>query len=64
MAFELDEALDNAGNILKDLANAVKPDSDGGTKITLSELMDIITKNGINIVKDVQDDDYPDEPSE
>jgi len=57
MAFTTQEGLQNAGNICLDLAAAMEPASDGGAKITMSELFAIITKNGIQIVKDVQDDD-------
>ena len=57
MALELYEGLENAGNILHDLSAAVKTDSDGGSKITMSELLGIITKNGIKIIEDVQDDE-------
>ncbi len=57
MALTVEEGLRNAGNICIGLANASKPTSDGGAKITMSELFGIVTSNGIQIVKDVQDDD-------
>jgi len=55
MPYELDEALDNAGDLLKELAKAVKVDSDGAKTITLKELVGIVTDVGIKVAQDVGD---------
>jgi hypothetical protein len=55
MEFTIQEGLQNGSNILSDLAKAVGVGSDGGAKITMSELTNIIIQNGIKIVEDVQD---------
>jgi len=55
MGYELDEGLDNAGDLLKALAKAVKVDSDGAKTITLKELVGIVTELGIKVAEDVAD---------
>lgn len=63
MSVSTQEALKNAANILSDLADAVAIDSDGGAKITMSELFGILTKRGIEVVNDARDeDDVPGQP--
>lgn len=57
MEFTKAEGLRNAGNICIDLADAMKPDSDGGATLTTSEIINIIIKNGVKIVEDVQDEE-------
>jgi hypothetical protein len=51
----MDESLKNAGQVLINLSEKVTAESDGGSKITLSELMDVVVKAGIEIVNDLQD---------
>jgi len=55
MPYTLDEGLDNAGDLLKELAKKVIIDSDGGIKITLSELMEVLTVVGIKVINDLND---------
>lgn len=50
-----EEILDNAYAIAKALYAAGKEDSDGGKKITLSEIVTIVTENGINVINDYKD---------
>ena len=55
MPYLLEEAFDNAGDLLKLLAKAVKEDSDGGKKITISEAIAIFTEIGVKVVEDIND---------
>lgn len=57
MSVSTQEGLKNAANILSDLADAVSVDSDGGQKITMSELFEIVTKRGIEVINDARDND-------
>lgn len=50
-----DEIIDNIYNIAKGIFNATKEDSDGGSTITLSEIIKIVSTNGVNIVNDIND---------
>lgn len=50
-----DEIIDNVYNIAKDIFKATTDDSDGGSKVTLSEIIQIVSKNGINVVNDIND---------
>jgi hypothetical protein len=55
MPYTIDEALDNAGDLLKELAKKVTVESDGGPKITLSEVMEVLTSVGIKVINDLSD---------
>ena len=55
MPYTIDEGLDNAGDLLKALAKCVTEESDGGTKITLSELVSVLTEVGVKVVNDISD---------
>ena len=62
MSYELYEGFSNAGDLLKELSEAVKVDSDGGATITLSEIIGIVTRVGIKVAEDVMDTE-PEEPT-
>ena len=64
MALTTEEGLRNAGNICIALADAASTDSDGGTKITVSEITTILAKQGIQLINDVLDNDAPVPPPE
>jgi len=53
--YTMDEAFDNAGDLLKAIGLAVKEDSDGGKTITLSEIISIVTDIGVKVVNDIGD---------
>lgn len=55
MPYELDEQLDNAGDLLKALAKKTTPDSAGGKKILMSELVEVLAEVGIKVVNDIAD---------
>lgn len=65
MSLSTQEGLKNAANILNDLSEAIAVDSDGGAKITMSELFGIVTKRGIEVINDARDDDdVPGQPEQ
>ena len=59
MPWEAHETFENAAKLLQGLAEASKPDSAGGTKIKLSEVVSILAEVGVSIVADIGDDDFP-----
>ena len=61
MAYEIYEALGNAGDLLTQLSNAAKPDSEGGAKIEMSELLPILADIGLKIVGDITDNEPEEE---
>jgi len=57
MALELHEGLDNAGDLLKGIAAAVHPSSEGGKQIKQAELIGIISDFVMKLGIDIVDDD-------
>ena len=57
MAYEQYEMFDNAGDLLKGLAERMKPTSAGGKKVTLTELVSLVSEIGIVVVRDISDDE-------
>lgn len=59
MAYELYEGFANGALLLQELSEASKAASDGGTKITISEMVAILAKVGVEVARDVTDDEEP-----
>ena len=57
MALETYEIFDNVGELIKKIGEAVKEDSDGGAKISLSEIVSIITNTLTKLGVDIADED-------
>ena len=55
MPLTQDEIFANAGKLLILLGEASKVDSDGGVKITMSEVVKILGEVGIDLINDLQD---------
>ena len=63
MALTPIEGLRNGANLLTALADASEVDSDGGSKITISEIGGILSTIGITLVQDILDNE-PEAPVE
>ena len=57
MALETHEIFDNVGELIKKIGEAVKEDSDGGVKISLSEIVNIVTSTLTKLGIDIADED-------
>ena len=57
MALTTYEIFDNVGELIKRIGEAVKEDSTGGQKISLSEVVSIITATLTKLGVDIADED-------
>jgi len=55
MPLTTDEVMKNIGLAFTKVGEAMQVDSDGGVKVTLSEIVSIFTQVGIEVVNDIQD---------
>ena len=55
MPLTQDETMKNIGLAFTKVGEAMEETSDGGVKVTLSEIVAIFTEVGVNVVNDMQD---------